>query len=155
MPLRDRRESTLSSGDTWGANTPAGRADAPAAGSAAWSSTVTCQPRRAKLAAAAAPAMPPPITMQGPGGEGSGVAADWREVRGSQRGLKVACRLSRLGGTPGTRFTSKPHCASASRTARAMVQVARRVPRRQQRATAFRVCRSQLSGLRWGLKPSR
>jgi hypothetical protein len=34
-PLRDRRESTLSSGETCGANTPAGRADAPAAGASA------------------------------------------------------------------------------------------------------------------------
>ena len=70
-PARVRRDSTLSSGDTWGANTPAGRADAPAAGSRAWSSTVTCQPRRARLAAVAAPAIPPPITTQGPGGEGA------------------------------------------------------------------------------------
>ena len=33
-------------------------------------------------------------------------------------------------------------------------QVARRVPRRQQRATALSACRLQMSGLRCGLKPS-
>ncbi len=89
-PLRDRRESTASSGDTWGANTPAGRPDAPAAGSAAWSSTCTCQPRRARLAAAAAPASPPPITTQCwccalVWGAASGSVAV--RARGSQRGL--------------------------------------------------------------------
>ena len=64
IPLRDRRDSTLSSGETCAANTPAGNPDAPVAGALAASSTVTCQLRRARLAATAAPAKPAPITMQ-------------------------------------------------------------------------------------------
>jgi hypothetical protein len=131
---------------------PAGRPDAPAAGASAASSTSTCQPRRARLAATAAPARPAPITTQVEGARRSG-----KRLRffGSQAGLKSPCRLSRLGGMPGTFLTTKPLCASASRTLRAIVQVAMRVPRRQQRATALKVCRSQMSGLRCGLKPSR
>ncbi|MPN41599.1 hypothetical protein SDC9_189153 [bioreactor metagenome] len=153
-PARDRRESTLSSGETCGANTPAGSPDAPAAGPCA-SSTVTCQPRRAMLAAQALPARPAPMIRQLPGAatDTSGKAS--RTARGSQRGLKTACRLSRFGGTPGTLWTSKPHCARSSRRVRAMVQVASRVPRWQQRATALSMWTLQSSGLTLGLKPSR
>ena len=87
-PLRVRRDNTLSSGDTWGAKTPAGRPDAPAAGAAAWSSTCTRQPRAARLAAVAAPAIPPPTTMQSPGTAGAVRAmAPCGLARGSQRGL--------------------------------------------------------------------
>ena len=154
-PLRDTREKTLSSGERCGANRPTGSPEAPAAGASPMSSTCTCQPRRARLAAVAAPARPAPITRQRAGAARTGRVGGVREVRGSHRGSKVACRLSRLGGTPGTFSTWKPHCVSASRTARAMVQVARRVPRRQQRATALSVCRFHSSGLRCGLNPSR
>ena len=107
------------------------------------------------VAAVAAPASPAPMTRQRAGAGCSGAGLAVRLVRGSQAGLKVACRLSRLGGTPGTFSTTKPHWLRASRTARAMVQVARRVPRWQQRATALRVCGLQMSGLACGLKPSR
>ena len=139
-PARETRVNTLSSLERCGPNSPTGRPEAPVAGVSPASITSTRQPRRARLAAVAAPARPAPITRQRAGAARTGRVGGVREVRGSHRGSKVACRLSRLGGTPGTRVTSKPHCASASRTARAMVQVARRVPRRQQRATAFRVC---------------
>ena len=152
IPLRDRRDSTLSSGETWAANTPAGNPDAPAAGALAASSTVTSQPRRARLAATAAPARPAPITMQR-AGVGRCSVIDF--LLGSHAGWYSPCKLSRLGGMPGTFFTTKPHCANASRTLRATVQVARRVPRRQQRAMALTVCTSQISGFSSGLKPSR
>ena len=55
-PLRDSRDSTPSSGEVCGASRPAGRPEAPLAGPGAESSTSTIQPRRAKLAATAAPA---------------------------------------------------------------------------------------------------
>jgi hypothetical protein len=53
----------LLSAEIYGANKPTGKPDAPLAGSAA-STTVTCQPRRAKLCATQAPAIPAPITTQ-------------------------------------------------------------------------------------------
>ena len=152
IPLRDRRDSTLSSGETCAANTPAGNPDAPAAGVLAASITVTCQPRRAKLAATAAPARPAPTTTQRAGVDRCSVV-DF--LLGSHAGWYSPCKLSRLGAMPETFFTTKPHCANASRTLRATVQVARRVPRRQQRATALKVCTSQISGFSRGLKPSR
>ena len=69
-PLRDSFDSRLSSGDTCGTKRPAGKLDAPLAGASAASSTVTRQPRRAKLAATALPARPAPMTMQLVGGLG-------------------------------------------------------------------------------------
>jgi len=51
--------------------------------------------------------------------------------------------------------TRKPFCASASQTARAIVQVASRVPRRAKRDTALSVSADHIAGLRGGLKPSR
>ena len=79
-PLRETREKRLSSGERCGANTPAGRPEAPLAGASAASSTRTLQPRRARLAALAAPARPAPITMQraGFGGAAAG-SARWQQ----------------------------------------------------------------------------
>jgi hypothetical protein len=57
-------EVKLLSAETYGANKPTGKPEAPLAGLAAASTTVTCQPRLAKLCAAHAPAMPAPITTQ-------------------------------------------------------------------------------------------
>jgi hypothetical protein len=95
-PLRDRRESTLSSGDTCGQNRPAGRPEAPSAGPSPATSTCTCQPRSARLWAAALPARPAPTTRAVPAWA-TGDGPVWARTRGSQAGLKQACRLSRLG----------------------------------------------------------
>ena len=62
MPARDSRDRGLSSGEVCGTSSPAGKLDAPLAGSLAASSTVTAQPRLARLLATAAPARPAPIT---------------------------------------------------------------------------------------------
>ena len=53
-----------------------------------------------------------------------------------------------MGGRPGAFITSKPHCASAARTALAMVHVAARVPRRAKRETAATGMRSLQSSAR-------
>ncbi len=50
-PLRDRRESTLSSGGACGQNSPAGRPEAPSAGVPPTPRPVTRQPRSARLCA--------------------------------------------------------------------------------------------------------
>ena len=62
-PARDRRDTPLSSCEVCGATTPTGKPEAPAAGSAPASSTVTCQPRSAKARAVPAPAMPAPMMV--------------------------------------------------------------------------------------------
>lgn len=85
-PARDRREIRLSSCETLGANTPAGRPDAPAAGRSARSSTWTCQPRCARLAATAAPASPAPTTRQRAGAATVASGSTGWPARGSQRG---------------------------------------------------------------------
>ena len=153
MPARVRRDSRASSADTCGASSPTGKPDAPAAGPSAASSTVTRQPRRARLAATAAPASPAPMTAQCPG-------ASTRTGKGSRRrtvhvGANTPARQSRLGGRPIRLPTVNPHCISASRTARAIVQVAMPVPCRANRATCLSVSTDHMSGLRRGLNPSR
>ena len=86
-PARDRRDSTQSSGEVCGQNSPAGKPEAPSAGAAPWPKTVTCQPRWARLQAALLPASPAPMTKAVPGGAlGGGV------LRSVQGGSKRACR---------------------------------------------------------------
>ena len=132
-PARDRRDSRLSSGEKCGASMPTGSPDAPAAGRSAASSTVTAQPRRDRLAAAAAPASPAPITTQRP----ARTSTTGCRRRGSHAGSNTPCRQWRLGGSPSTFSSAKPHCVRLRRTSPATVHVASVAPRRQRRATAL------------------
>ena len=145
-PLRLSWDSTLSSGDTCGTTKPAGKPDAPWAGSGFASSTCTCQPRRARLLATAAPANPPPITTQREASAGRG--RGWR-VLGFQWGAKLPLCCGLLGGSacsagevgevvsalPGTKPQRvKFACEACHAPSRCK---AKRVPCSQQRASAF------------------
>ena len=154
-PARVRRDTGRSSGDTCGATTPAGSPDAPVAGSSAWSSTVTRQPRWARLYATDAPARPAPTTTQWPGAAACTGASGMLRRLGDQCGARVARSTLRLGGGPGTRSTTKPQVVKPSRTLAATLQVAARAPGRARRATALSTGSPHMSGLRAGSNPSR
>ena len=138
-PLRDRRESTLSSGETCGQNSPAGRPEAPSAGSCPWPSTVTCHPRSARLWATAEPARPAPTTKAVPGWVTvGGLELRWRgSQRGSNRSTGVAAEVSATKPTP-----ARACCRAASAGVTAST-----VPRRQWRARALRLWASLAQGV--------
>ena len=125
-PARDRRDSRLSSGDVCGTSSPAGRLDAPLAGALAVSTTVTAQPRRARLLATAAPARPAPMTTQLPGWVAT--SADLC----NHAGLKTACSADVL-------LASNPHCLSADCKAECEQAAAKVVPRLHSFAMALMV----------------
>ena len=94
---------------------------------------LTCQPRRARLAATAAPARPAPSTSTATGRvrPRRGRRRLWLPGRLVDRA--AGSRAWAAGRAPCAAW--KPQCARSSRTARATVQVASRVPRRAKRAT--------------------
>ena len=133
-PLRLRRDSWLSSGDMCGTSRPAGRLEAPLAAWLAWSSTVTCQPRRARLAATALPARPAPTTTQVLGAIAPSCVRP-RALRVCHAGLKRAFSVVFWVAVP----TTKPHCASLAGNQIPGCGHIRSAPRLQSRDRILRV----------------
>ncbi|MNL07425.1 hypothetical protein D3C87_1280990 [compost metagenome] len=127
----------------------------------AWrSSTVTCQPRAARLAALAQPASPAPITRarrspasgagranQGLAGNGAGTSCG--QPRNSPR------RISHLWPMPGVRFILKPAALSSRRTQPVLVNVLMVEPEAASRASSTNSSAVHMSGFFAGANPSR
>jgi len=142
--------------DNFRYSTPCGFPDASCAGAAWRSSTVTCQPRAARLAALALPARPAPITSawRGPA---TGAGRAYQGVTMAGDGCPVYSPLitSHFLPMPGIFFMVKPASISPRRTHPVVVKVPSAVPGWASRANWPNSSGVHMSGFFAGAKPSR